>query len=623
MLSYRSYFTVDGQDVLDATRSQLFAWLKSKKYDADQVLPGTVSTIGAGVEAVLTEITEQDGSQSTLFQLREKNGSGGTWLTQVIAHQPGSRKHAAWLWVDIDSPDGRNAKVPRLARDLLGVLEARDGGARLSPRAHTIGADDVPALVAAIEDDDRRGPVFVAGSDESLPLQPWHRLASDLLKETTGIAAGYLLDPEATAEFSRRVGETHAVHPGTLRTFARGVDFGDEIDARRHRTLTTSRIVNDAGPRVVRILGQRARDVTLAQPLPTQALRVEERLLHQAEDDFLEQARVRRERPKRAVAPAGPAVDEVPTRTPSADMLRAELPVDVEPSTAPAAPSEVQDAGVAAALSVVLEEVFGSTSITVDAVLDLGRAAQEVASLRELRQRMRAESDALQARISELRDEVRESGRRLEDEQAEHAATTEALDESLALVQALRVRMQAHDQAKEAWEPLRVEEKPETAPDSFVDLLDMIDGLSHVCWTGDGDTAAGLDTQDPLGRWAKQAWKALQALDGYVAWRLDGNGGSVDHYLRNTPQGAPGFPAGRHAPDETDSVRSTAKYSEPRTLPVPATISPGRKVFMGAHFRIAQSGMTSPRLHYHDAIAVDEKIYVGYLGPHLPSRRTN
>jgi hypothetical protein len=40
---------------------------------------------------------------------------------------------------------------------------------------------------------------------------------------------------------------------------------------------------------------------------------------------------------------------------------------------------------------------------------------------------------------------------------------------------------------------------------------------------------------------------------------------------------------------------------------------------MGAHFKITQHGLISPRMHYHDATVVDGLVYVGYLGRHLPT----
>ncbi|SMF05087.1 hypothetical protein L603_001600000240 [Cellulosimicrobium cellulans J34] len=58
-------------------------------------------------------------------------------------------------------------------------------------------------------------------------------------------------------------------------------------------------------------------------------------------------------------------------------------------------------------------------------------------------------------------------------------------------------------------------------------------------------------------------------------------------------------------------------------LRVPRSVDATGSVFMGAHFKIAQSGTIWPRMHYHDAVDVDGHIYVGYLGPHLPTQKTN
>jgi hypothetical protein len=58
-------------------------------------------------------------------------------------------------------------------------------------------------------------------------------------------------------------------------------------------------------------------------------------------------------------------------------------------------------------------------------------------------------------------------------------------------------------------------------------------------------------------------------------------------------------------------------------LPVPVEVAACGSIFMGAHFRIARSGMISPRMHYYDDTARTSKVYVGYLGKHLPTKQTN
>jgi len=44
---------------------------------------------------------------------------------------------------------------------------------------------------------------------------------------------------------------------------------------------------------------------------------------------------------------------------------------------------------------------------------------------------------------------------------------------------------------------------------------------------------------------------------------------------------------------------------------------------MDAHFKLGAKKTISPRMHYFDAAAIDGKIYVGYIGRHLPSPQTN
>ena len=68
---------------------------------------------------------------------------------------------------------------------------------------------DAEALVDVVCDPDRRGLVFIAGSDAGMPLQPWIDLVAELLKDTTGLAAAYVLDSTATETLARALGTSH------------------------------------------------------------------------------------------------------------------------------------------------------------------------------------------------------------------------------------------------------------------------------------------------------------------------------------------------------------------------------------------------------------------------------
>lgn len=46
-------------------------------------------------------------------------------------------------------------------------------------------------------------------------------------------------------------------------------------------------------------------------------------------------------------------------------------------------------------------------------------------------------------------------------------------------------------------------------------------------------------------------------------------------------------------------------------------------ILVGAHFKIAQSGTLSPRMHYYDDTTRSGNVSTGYLGPHLLTDMTN
>src|SRR5699024_6872242 len=75
-------------------------------------------------------------------------------------------------------------------------------------------------------------------------------------------------------------------------------------------------------------------------------------------------------------------------------------------------------------------------------------------------------------------------------------------------------------------------------------------------------------------------------------------------------------------PAETTHTASSPEFRQARTFRVPVEVDPDGSAYFGAHVRI-EPGRTSPapRLHYYDDSAGSGKVYVGYLGPHLPSRR--
>ncbi len=95
----------------------------------------------------------------------------------------------------------------------------------------------------------------------------------------------------------------------------------------------------------------------------------------------------------------------------------------------------------------------------------------------------------------------------------------------------------------------------------------------------------------------------------------------VDYFLRNLQRHGVTVSAGKHA--ATESEATPAKFGDERHFPVPAAVDESKAVLMDAHFCLAANGMISPRMHYLDESNHDGRIYIGYIGPHLPIASTN
>lgn len=652
MLGYRSLFTVPGSGVLDATREQLYSWLRHKRLEADRVEEnGLPVLIGSGAEAVMTAESLQDGSRSLLFTLREDRSRGEAWISQVIAHTPArsAHGHEPWVWIDVEAEgvtESKYTQIPRLARSLLEVLQGDDGGARLGAAPEIVGVEGVHDLVAALRSGERRGPVFVAGTSADLPISRWTEYVGGLLRDTVGLAAGYVLDAEATAALHDAVGDRHAVTPGTLRTYLPGVDPNSDLDALRHRSLTTETILRTPEARIRRTLGERARAVALAAAVPRWAARVETRLLEETD------ARVLGWRPTALVEvtrPARPVVvaDEVASHA-SATVDVVEVAAKTVEDEAVTAWATVEGATVSVeetaplglvaattrddALNALAAQLFGAH---LDAALlrDLAREqarsvaiAAEVLTLHESMDRAERRATQLNDRVLTLQDQVQQIARERDDVQLDWAMAIESATVHERTVRALRRRLVDVGAFDAAWTPTAEPEGRELAPTTFADLVNRLttpdSDLTHITFTGDARLTEELDVTWPLG--VEKSWQALLALDDYARGKITGDVcGDVDQYLKDPPVGYIAFSANRHARDESETVKNNPKFRRPRLLRVPRTISASGTEFMGAHLKLAQLGLTSPRLHYLDATGIDGKVYVGYLGPHLPTGRTN
>jgi hypothetical protein len=389
-----------------------------------------------------------------------------------------------------------------------------------------------------------------------------------LTAECAGLAGLFRLDEKAAAILRADWSPTHDVEPGAIRVFLPGADPASGDDARRHRVLPASTILAEDPGLLSRYLGTACRKRATELPLPAHVAAVD-RILEQAEQAALREAVARREAEQAAAVPVSGKAE------------------------APRAPDA--DAGI--------------------------EMSSVVAGLRD--------------QIDELTESLRQARESLEGEQLENAVMHEELLAAKAAAERLRARLPAaarlgngsgngnNGSGNGYGNDGKV--LPQY-PRSFAELLAWMHdrGLPRVVFTGKPDEALALDDHNPLGAWASKTWEILRVLDGYAELRsTDKFGQGVHAYLERTPAGRPGYSVHAHATQESDLVSKTPKYRNHRMRPVPSEVSPDGMIYMPAHFKITQHGLISPRLYYYDDATGTGKIYVGYIGKHLPNFHTN
>ncbi|WP_396048019.1 hypothetical protein [Aeromicrobium sp. UC242_57] len=198
---------------------------------------------GSGRDSLLTVIEQgEEGLLRLLLEYVETN-EHGTWTTRLYATSaPGSRRLKQVLWFESEGmrPDGSPVQpaTPRVVRRTLQAVDAFDGPVPVLSEPRTVRLDDVDELISFIEDEDRDLSVVVAAPVPGVSTAKWAQAIGSLTRDAVGCASFFVLEPAAADALNARLGSTHAVPAGAVRTFVPRVDMGDWADARRHRILT-------------------------------------------------------------------------------------------------------------------------------------------------------------------------------------------------------------------------------------------------------------------------------------------------------------------------------------------------------------------------------------------------
>jgi hypothetical protein len=529
-----------------------------------------------------------------------ENFAAGTWTGELTVHNSPTGNRG-WVWLDIYKPDDHGwTSTPRLARQLVRALPARDGGHLLNAQPRVVQESDVEKVVGALTDPARRGLAFVAGSAYAAKVAPWRDIVESLLDDTEGLANAWVLSPAATDRFNYLVQPAHGLAEGLVRTFLPGVEIGNALDGERHRYLTRRSLEREPSRALRRLFGQRARVQMISTRLPDVLRDLDRILRREIDSELLEQ--LAPPRPEPAARPEPLPVPREP------ELVEEPAPTITEP-----APVVLEEH-----LKRIVLDLLGTDELSLD---NLAR----IESMARAAQRGETAKQRISARLQQLQNSVDEAGferdlarEELAIEQRERADAEEERAEAERRLRHVRKELAVLGRADLAWSEAELDIR-DIRPDTFVDLLARLTELEHLVFTGDGDVTLDLDKHGNSRSWSGKAWDALLALDDYARVSLDGGfAGDVSAYLADTPADCRTFSANRHASTESEDVQRNPRYRRPRELPVPVDFDPSGSAFMGAHFKIAQSATISPRVHYLDATTRTKVVYVGYIGPHLP-----
>ncbi|WP_123788592.1 hypothetical protein [Phytoactinopolyspora halophila] len=290
-LGYRSFLYVDpDQPVVDTLIAHLDRWLSNKGIGTPAGKPGHYVR---GKNDVITVVDDEETDCRTYRWRREHpyaQGDGDMWRTTVTAVE---RPHAAgFWWTEVElpltpPPDGAMSSTfmsaPGFVREILGELSCRDGQTPVLATPQWVSEEYLPDLMDHLADGTRRGPVLVASHHGREPdeLERWSVRVSWQL---AGLGTMFLLDKEIEKEFNEMVGRSHAVAPGTVRTYAPQVCLDDSHDPKRHRTLGNQRIRYNPASRVCYLLGMAQRDRTSRIPVPEEARDVDLELVNKEKE---------------------------------------------------------------------------------------------------------------------------------------------------------------------------------------------------------------------------------------------------------------------------------------------------------------------------------------------------
>ena len=624
-IGFRTIFHVDRTlNPLSVVQAQIRTWLVEKNYPADLVFEPAGITRRDSTSAFQCVENHEDSRKDWFGVLVEEN-TDKTWKVSIGVHDSGEQDSDIQVLIEVDvTPADLETAIelvetPRFAKRLLEQLSISDGEVPILAGVGEIRTEEqVETLIQMIEAPGRRITINVAPSPETSLDNEWLSIVSQLTSRGTGNSSVYLLDAELTKKFNSLVSNEFGVGPGTVRTYAPGVDFSDVSNAAMHRFVTPMKLAKSIFKknekwRVARPL-QNAFNIAsrlqyMQAEVPGPISLVRDKLVKKTEQNWLQ--------------------ERLPTKVIQHQYSQVQVETH-QPTVVSASPEKSSD--------VVLEPTlwrrftkFISRFTGIDSVTE-----ESLTILETYVERQSADLGAIENLMYEA-DEEKVAATRVANELRKELNTHLAeLSQT-----AHRIRYLESENKRLRSGQLDSKQGKSSGGFDFTTLRDMFfcediaealqeNGSSDysalrelVVFTGDLKITKELDASAQRENYAGIIIDYLEVLYDYASAKKMSVKlpGGVDFYLKN-----PSVHGGRTTGPVNHSGESKStqqEFGKLRIFPVPAEVDKSGVVAMWNHFKIAQSDSIAPRLHYFDDTPNTGKIYIGYIGKHLKNSQTN
>jgi|GEM_PF-3523314 len=218
-------------------------------------------------------------------------------------------------------------------------------------------------------------------------------------------------------------------------------------------------------------------------------------------------------------------------------------------------------------------------------------------------------------RANELANKVKELETNLERAFDEQDAALGDLDDALSRLRYLERAFKELGEVPTVESDFDDDWRPDSSLDALIAAQEL---LPFVVISASDDGCKALDEQQKRGIWGKKIWMALRALNEYCRAKAEGRfSGDLAKYREDPPESA--IPLlYEYAGKESEPTTNNPGLRALRTFGVPKSVNSSGRAYMEQHVKIDRGGQSAPRIHfYDDSGGPSQRIYVGYIGPHL------